>query len=81
VHFDPSDRLKEECGIFGVYAPGAEAARLTFFGLFDLQHRGQESCGIAVSDGTKVRMHKDMGLVIIVIVPGGCSPAKTPPDQ
>ncbi|RMG26332.1 MAG: amidophosphoribosyltransferase, partial [Armatimonadetes bacterium] len=63
VHFDSSDRLKEECGIFGVYAPGAEAARLTFFGLFALQHRGQESCGIAVSDGEKVRMHKDMGLV------------------
>jgi amidophosphoribosyltransferase len=63
VHFDSTDRLKEECGIFGVYAPGAEAARLTFFGLFALQHRGQESCGIAVSDGTNVRMHKDMGLV------------------
>lgn len=58
-----ADRLKEECGIFAVYAPGAEAARLTFFGLFALQHRGQESCGIAVSDGERVRMHKDMGLV------------------
>lgn len=57
------DRPKEECGIFGVYAPNLEAARLTFFGLFSLQHRGQESCGIAVSDGRRVRMHKDMGLV------------------
>lgn len=57
------DRPKEECGVFGVYAPGEEAARLAFFGLFALQHRGQESAGIAVSDGTQVRMHKDMGLV------------------
>src|SRR5438477_8700775 len=57
------DRLKEECGVFGVFAPNSEAARITFFGLFALQHRGQESCGIAVSDGFKVRMHKDMGLV------------------
>ncbi|MCH8273689.1 MAG: amidophosphoribosyltransferase [Armatimonadetes bacterium] len=54
---------KEECGVFGVYAPGHEAARLTFFGLFDLQHRGQESAGISVSDGARVRMHKEMGLV------------------
>ena len=58
-----ADRPKEECGIFGVFAPGSEAARLTFFGLFALQHRGQESCGIAVSDGSSVRMHKDMGLI------------------
>jgi amidophosphoribosyltransferase len=58
-----SDHPKEECGVFGVYGPGADAARLTFFGLFALQHRGQESCGIAVSDGQSVRMHKDMGLV------------------
>ncbi len=57
------DRPKEECGIFGVFTPNSEAARLTFFGLFALQHRGQESCGIAVSDGERVRMHKDMGLV------------------
>jgi amidophosphoribosyltransferase len=57
------DRLKEECGIFGVITPNSDAARLTFFGLFALQHRGQESCGIAVSDGVHVRMHKDMGLV------------------
>lgn len=54
---------KEECGVLGVYAPGREAARLAFFGLFALQHRGQESAGIAVSDGSRVRMHKDMGLV------------------
>ncbi|HZH99252.1 MAG TPA: amidophosphoribosyltransferase [Fimbriimonadaceae bacterium] len=58
-----SDRLNEECGVLGVYTPGREAARLAFFGLFALQHRGQESAGIAVTDGGMVRMHKDMGLV------------------
>lgn len=57
------DTPNEECGIFGVYAPGEDAARMTFFGLFALQHRGQESAGMAVSDGKQVRMHKDMGLV------------------
>ena len=57
------DHPKEECGVLGVYAPEQEAARVAFFALFALQHRGQESAGIAVSDGTRVRMHKDMGLV------------------
>ena len=57
------DSPKEECGIIGLYTPGREAARLAFFGLFALQHRGQESAGIAVSDSSVVRMHKDMGLV------------------
>lgn len=54
---------KEECGIFGIFAPGEEVARITFFGLFALQHRGQESAGIAVSDGRKICVHKEMGLV------------------
>ena len=45
------DRPQEECGVFGIYAPGLQVARRTFFGIFALQHRGQESCGIAVSDG------------------------------
>ena len=57
------DRPKEECGVLGVYSPEQDAARVTFFGLFALQHRGQESAGIAVGDGSRVRMHKDMGLV------------------
>ncbi|MCW5942806.1 MAG: amidophosphoribosyltransferase [Fimbriimonadaceae bacterium] len=57
------DHPKEECGVLGVYAPDREAARLAFFGLFALQHRGQESAGIAVANGHRVRMHKDMGLV------------------
>lgn len=60
---DDDEAVHEECGIFGVWAPGEDAARLTFFGLFALQHRGQESAGIAVSDGTTMRMHKEMGLV------------------
>lgn len=53
----------EECGVFGVYGKGLEAARLAFFGLFALQHRGQESSGIATSDGNTIYCHKDMGLV------------------
>lgn len=60
---DHFDHPKEECGVIGLHAPGREAARLSFFGLFALQHRGQESAGLAVSDGGRVRMHKDMGLV------------------
>lgn len=57
------DRPQEECGVFGIYAPGLQVARRTFFGIFALQHRGQESCGIAVSDGERLRIHTDMGLV------------------
>jgi amidophosphoribosyltransferase len=49
--------------VFGVYGKGLEAARLAYFGLYALQHRGQESSGIAVSDGSNVTVHKDMGLV------------------
>lgn len=57
------DLLKEECGVLGAYTPGREAARVAFFGLHALQHRGQESAGIAVSDGVQVTWHKEMGLV------------------
>jgi amidophosphoribosyltransferase len=67
--WEPDDRLKEECGVLGVYTPGQDAASVAFFGLFALQHRGQESAGIAVSDGSMVRMHKDMGLVNQVFSP------------
>lgn len=59
---DP-DTLHEECGIFGVYAPGMDVARLTFFGLYALQHRGQESAGIAVSKDGAVLLRKKLGLV------------------
>jgi amidophosphoribosyltransferase len=57
------ERIGEACGVFGVYAPGQPVATLTFFGLFALQHRGQESAGIAVSDGETITVVKDMGLV------------------
>lgn len=58
-----SDKPKHECGVFGIDTPNAEAARQAFFGIFALQHRGQESAGIGVSDGQQMRLHKDLGLV------------------
>ncbi len=61
THSDTKPR--EACGVFGVYAPGDDAARLTYFGLYALQHRGQESAGIAVSDGETVTVYKERGLV------------------
>jgi amidophosphoribosyltransferase len=57
------DKPEEACGIFGVYASGENVAKLTYFGLYALQHRGQESAGIATFEGTQVHLHKDMGLV------------------
>ena len=57
------DRLEEECAVFGVFAPGEDVARMTCFGLQALQHRGQESAGIAVGDGATVMVSKDLGLV------------------
>src|SRR5512136_3203059 len=60
---DRPDRPEEACGVFGVYAPGEDVARLTYFGLHALQHRGQESAGIAVGDGETVTVTKNLGLV------------------
>jgi amidophosphoribosyltransferase len=60
------DKPKEACGVFGVYAPGQPVAHLTYQGLFALQHRGQESAGMAVSDGATVTVVKDQGLVVAV---------------
>ena len=61
---DPEwDRPHDECGVFGIFGPGYDVARLTYFGLYALQHRGQESAGIAVTDGQGIRCHKEMGLV------------------
>ena len=57
------DALHEECGVFGVWAPGRDVARITYFGLKALQHRGQESAGIAVGDGGTVMVRKDLGLI------------------
>jgi len=62
----PMMEAKEACGVFGVYAPGRSVAHLTFDGLYALQHRGQESAGMAVSDGDAITVMKDMGLVTTV---------------
>ncbi|MFH2104326.1 MAG: amidophosphoribosyltransferase [Chloroflexota bacterium] len=63
------DSPREACGIIGVFAPNEDVARMAFFGLFALQHRGQEAAGIAVSDGTAMRLHKDIGLVAQIFNP------------
>jgi len=55
--------LHESCGVFGIYAPNEDVSRLTFFGLFALQHRGQESAGIATADGKKINVYTGMGRV------------------
>lgn len=61
---NPQERGPQDaCGVFGVWAPGEEVAKLTYFGLYALQHRGQESAGIAVSNGSQILVYKDMGLV------------------
>ncbi|MGN0034492.1 MAG: amidophosphoribosyltransferase [Coriobacteriales bacterium] len=61
--FERDDKPEEECGVFGVYAPGEDVSHLTYFALHALQHRGQESAGIAVGDGNSVTVYKDLGLV------------------
>ena len=78
-----SDELDEtpghECGVFGVYAPNQPVAHLSYLGLYAIQHRGQESAGIAVSDGQTITVVKDMGLVsnvfddkTLAALPGRC---------
>lgn len=62
IPFD-DDSPRDECGIVGVYAPGEDVARIAFFGLFALQHRGQESAGIAATDGNGISRHTAMGLI------------------
>lgn len=71
----PDDTPREECGVIGVSTPHGEGiAELTFFGLFALQHRGQEAAGIAVSDGRRARVHKEPGLVTNVFTPETLAP-------
>ena len=65
---------RDECGVFGIYAPGSEIARIAFFGLYALQHRGQESAGIITFDGNTVHSHKDTGLVAQVFNEDNLSP-------
>ena len=60
---DHENEPREECGVFGVWAPGEDVAKLTYYGLYALQHRGQEAAGIAVADGSQVLVFKDLGLV------------------
>jgi amidophosphoribosyltransferase len=62
---------REECGVFAIFAPDEDVATLTFYGLYALQHRGQESAGIAVSNGENIVVNKDMGLVNQVFRPSG----------
>ena len=66
--------LKEECGVVGISSRSDDAARSAFFGLYALQHRGQEAAGIAVSDGRAVRVHKGLGLVSQVFDAGNLDP-------
>ncbi len=58
--------MHESCGVVGVYSPDEDVARLTFYALFALQHRGQESAGIATTDGKYIKLHADMGLIFQV---------------
>ncbi|HET6503638.1 MAG TPA: class II glutamine amidotransferase, partial [Amycolatopsis sp.] len=59
----PESEPREECGVFGVWAPGEEVAKMAYYGLYALQHRGQEAAGISVSDGKQIVVFKDLGLV------------------
>jgi len=74
--FSDGDKPREACGIFGVYAPGEDVARITFFALYALQHRGQESAGIATCDGTVAHLHKGMGLVAQVFTEENLHPLR-----
>jgi amidophosphoribosyltransferase len=79
LNHEATDKFRDECGVFGIYGH-AEAARLTYLGLYALQHRGQESCGIVSSDGSELRSERAMGLVSDVFdetrlnrLPGSCA--------
>ncbi|TVT59254.1 amidophosphoribosyltransferase [Amycolatopsis rhizosphaerae] len=63
AHDQPESEPREECGVFGVWAPGEEVAKMAYYGLYALQHRGQEAAGISVSDGKQIVVFKDLGLV------------------
>ncbi len=70
------DKPHDECGIIGVFAPDEDVARMAFFGLYALQHRGQEAAGVAVSDGATARLHKDVGLVSQVFTAQNLAPLR-----
>jgi len=70
--------LHEECGVFGVFASETrDVAEIAYYGLFALQHRGQESCGIVVNDDGLFTSYKDVGLVGEVFTPALCAPSET----
>src|SRR5512133_309858 len=70
------DHPHEECGVIGIFAPNEDVARMTFFGLYALQHRGQEAAGMAVADGQTMTMHKGIGLVSHVFTPNSMAELK-----
>ena len=70
------DHPSEECGVIGVFAPQEDVASMTFFGLYALQHRGQEAAGIAVTDGNFIHLHKEIGLVSQVFNQTNLAPMK-----
>ena len=72
----PDDKPHDECGLIAVFAPNEDVARMAYFGLYALQHRGQEAAGIAVSDGETARLHKDTGLVAQVFTPQNLAPLR-----
>ena len=77
IAFDLDDHeAHDECGVFGAFSPGEDVARMSYFALFSLQHRGQESAGIAVSDGSQLSCYKDMGLVTQVFHEEGLAQMK-----
>jgi amidophosphoribosyltransferase len=76
MNFLPDDHPQEECGLIGIFAPNEDVARMAYFGLFALQHRGQEAAGIAVSDGASMSMHKNIGLVNQVFGPANLESLK-----
>ena len=77
IEFDVNDdHPHEECGVIGIFAPNEDVARMTFFGLYALQHRGQEAAGIAVADGQTMSIHKGVGLVSQVFTPNAMADLK-----
>ena len=73
-NLDMDDKPHDECGVFGIYAPGRDVARISFFALYALQHRGQEAAGIVTCDGQRAYAHKSLGLVAQVFNETNLSP-------